>query len=194
MIRTTGTFFLNEFTISYLALFSCHLHFLQAIVAVMATLASHVAKNNPLKSTSNYTNSYSDILKMNKEAESMVAPLLLTSLAGEETGTIAENSVHSSNGDANDAGSVSVYGSANSIVTSSISSSNLSGTSKSEKIKNKVALSAEEKKAALIEVNYLCNICVYPPFFTHFRTVNTALDVHALVLFTRFTGRRRVAG
>ncbi len=136
----------------------------------MTTLASHVA-TKPLRSTNNYTNSntnsYSDILKMNKEAESMVTPLLLTTLPLEETSTIAEKSVHSSgNGEGIDAASVSVSGSADSTITNSISSSNVSGTSMSEKNKWKAALSAEEKKAALIEVNYCVILCISTIFPT----------------------------
>lgn len=119
-------------------------YIMQAIVDVMAVLANHVARK-PLPNANNSNNNITSKASSKvSKAESVVAPLLLT---GEVDVTDGEKRV-SVNGTDNPAPS------GTSINSAAVSKSNKSGgkgDNKSEK-SSVVALTAEEKKAALIEV------------------------------------------
>ena len=146
----------------------------------MAVLANHVTRkpinaangnnsNGAISSTNQHVPLSSKISKVAEKAESVVAPLLLTAVAGDEASSITNSNTPTSSDAINDTSSVSVNGTVDNTVpsNSSITNSNVNSTSKSEKSSRSAALSTEEKKAALIEVLivYLSYICIHVYLF-----------------------------
>ena len=130
----------------------------------MAVLANHVTRK-PINAANNNSNGAisssnqpvpwsSKMNKVVEKAESVVAPLLQTAVAGDEASSTTNSNNPTSGGAINDTSSASFNGTVDNTVVSnsSITNSNVNSTSKSEKSSRSAALSTEEKKAALIEV------------------------------------------